>query len=63
MGKTAAVPHVLRTKIEEPTYVKQFPVPAAHLALIHQEVDELLRLGAIQEDYSSIARTTAQFSL
>ncbi len=63
MGKTAAVPHFLRPKIKEPAYVKQFPIPAAHLAFIHQEVNELLRLGAIQEDYFSIARTTAQFSL
>ncbi len=53
LEKMAAVPHVLRPKTEESAYVKQFPIPAAHLTFIHQQVDELLRLGAIQEDYSS----------
>ncbi len=53
MGRTDAVPHILRPKSEEPAYVKQFPIPAAHLTFIYQQVDELLRLGAIREDYSS----------
>ena len=34
MGHSAAVPHVLRPKSEEPAYVKQFPIPAAHLHFI-----------------------------
>ncbi len=33
VGKTAAVPHVLRPKTEEPAYVKQFPIPAAPVVL------------------------------
>ncbi len=31
MGRTTAVPHILRPKTEEPAYVKQFSIPAAHL--------------------------------
>ncbi len=53
MRKTGVVPRVLRPKTEEPAYVKQLPIPAAHLTFIYQQVDELLRLGAIREDYSS----------
>ncbi len=53
MGKTDAVPHVLCPKTEGPAYVKQFPIPTAHLTFIYQQVNELLRLGAIREDYSS----------
>ncbi len=41
-NRTAAVPCVLRPKTEEPAfYVKQFPIPAAHLTFIYQQVDEL----------------------
>ncbi len=47
------LPHVLRSKTEDPTYVKQFPIPAAHLTFFYQQVDKLLRLGAIREDYST----------
>ena len=54
MGKMDTVPHVLRPKTEEHAYVKQFPIPAAHLTFIYQQVDKLLRLGAIQEEYSSL---------
>ncbi len=53
MGRTNAVPHVLRSKKEDPMYVKQFPIPAAHLTFIYQQGDKLLRLGAIREDYST----------
>ena len=53
MGRTDTVPYFLRPKTEEPTYVKQFPIPAAHLTFNYQQVDELLRLGAIQEYYYS----------
>ncbi len=53
-SRTAAVSRVLRPKTEEPaSCVKQFPIPAAHLTFIYQQVDELFHLGAIQEDYSS----------
>ncbi len=54
MGRTDAIPHIIRPKSEEPAYVKQFPKPAAHLTFIYQQVDKLLRLGAIRENYSSL---------
>ncbi len=53
MGRSAAVPHVLRPKSEEPAYVKQFPIPAAHLHFINEQIDKLLALGAIREDWAS----------
>ncbi len=46
-GRTITVPNVPSPKTEELAYVKQFPIPAAHLAFIYQQVDELLRLGPI----------------
>ncbi len=45
MGRTNIVPHVLRPKTEEPTYVKQFPIPAAHFTFIYLQVEELPCLG------------------
>ncbi len=42
MRKTDAVPHVLRPKTKEPTYIRQFPTPAAHLTFIYQQEDEFL---------------------
>ncbi len=53
MERTDAVPNIPRRKTEQPAYVKQFPRPAAHLTFIYQQVNELLRFGAIREDYSS----------
>ncbi len=53
MGRSNAVPHVLRPKSEEPAYVKQFPIPAAHLHFINEQIDKLLALGAIREDWAS----------
>ncbi len=53
MGRSAAVPHALRPKSEEPAYVKQFPIPAAHLHFINEQIDKLLALGAIKEDWDS----------
>ncbi len=47
MGRSQAVPHVLRPKTGEPAYVKQFPIPAAHLHFINEQIDKLLALGAI----------------
>ncbi len=49
MGRSNAVPHVLRPKSEEPAHVKQFPIPAAHLNFIKEQIDKLLALGAIRE--------------
>ncbi len=46
MGRSAAVPHVLRPKSEEPAYVKQFPILVAHLHFINKQIDKLLALGA-----------------
>ncbi len=51
MGHWDAVPHKLRTKSDEPAYVKQFPIPAAHL--IFEQIDKLLALGVIREDWAS----------
>ena len=53
MGHSAAVPHALRPKSEEPAYVKQFPISAAHLHFINEQIDKLLALGAIREDWAS----------
>lgn len=53
MGRSSAVPHVLRPKTCEPAYVKQFPIPAAHLHFINEQIDKLLALGAIKEDWVS----------
>ena len=53
MRRSAAVPHLLRPKSEEPAYVKQFPIPAAHLHFINEQIDKLLALGAIREDWAS----------
>ncbi len=53
MGRSSAVPHLLRPKSEEPVYVKQFPIPAAHLHFINEQIDKLLALGAIGEDWVS----------
>ncbi len=49
MGRSAAVPHLLQPKSEEPPYVKQFPIPAAHLHFINEQINKLLALGAIRE--------------
>ena len=38
MGRSTAVPHVLRLKTGEPAYVKQFPIPAAHLHFINEQI-------------------------
>ncbi len=54
MGCSAAVPHLLRPKSEEPAYVKQFPILAAHLHFINEEIDKLFALGAIREDWASL---------
>ncbi len=48
-----AVPHLLRPKSEEPAYIKQFPIPAAHLHFINEQINKLLVLGAIREDWAS----------
>ncbi len=53
MGRSSAVPHLLRPKSEKPAYVKQFPIPAAHLYFINEQIDKLLALGAIREDFAS----------
>ncbi len=53
MSRSTAVPHVLRPKTGEPAYVKQFPIPAAHLHFINEQIDKLLALGAIREDWVS----------
>ncbi len=53
MGRSNAVPHVLRPKSEKPAYVKQFPIPAPHLHFINEQIDNLLALGAIREDWAS----------
>ncbi len=53
MGRSNAVPHVLRPKSEEPAYVKQFPIPAPHLHFINDQIDKLLALGAIRENWAS----------
>ncbi len=53
MGRSAAVPPILRPKSEEPAYVKQFPIPAAHLHFINEQIIKLLSLGAIREDWVS----------
>ena len=53
MGHSNAVPHVFRPKSEEPAYVKQFPIPAAHLHFINEQIDKLLALEAIREDWAS----------
>ena len=53
MGHSATVPHVLRPKSEEPAYVKQFPIPAGNLHFINEQIDKLLALGAIREDWAS----------
>ncbi len=41
-------------KTKEPAYFNQFPILEAHLTFIYQQVDELLCLRAIREDYSSM---------
>ncbi len=51
MGRSTGVPHVLRLKKGEPAYVKQFPIPAAHLYFINEQIDKLHALGAIREDW------------
>ncbi len=51
MGRSSAVPHVLRPKTEEPAYVKQFKIPAAHLHFINEQIYKLLLLGAMKEDW------------
>ncbi len=53
LGRSNAVPHVLRPKSEEPAYVKEFPIPAAHLHFINEQIDKLLALEAIREDWAS----------
>ena len=54
MGHSSAVPHLLRPKSEEPAHVKKFPIPAAHLHFINEQIDKLLALGAIREDWASL---------
>ncbi len=34
--------------------MKQFPIPAAHLHFINEQIDKLLSLGAIREDCLSL---------
>ncbi len=53
LSVAAAVPHILCPKSEEPAYVKQFPILAAHLHFINEQIDKLLLLGAIKEDWVS----------
>ncbi len=53
MERSNAVPHVLHPKSEKPAYVKQFPIPASHLHFINEQIDKLLALGAIREDWAS----------
>ncbi len=53
MGRSNAVPHVLHPKSEELAYVKKFPIPAPHLHFINEQIDKLLALGAIREDWAS----------
>ncbi len=53
MGRSAAVPHLLQPKSEEPVYVKQFPIPAGHLHFINKQINKLLALGTIREDWAS----------
>ncbi len=36
MGRSTSVPHILRPKTGEEAYVKQFPIPAAHLHFINE---------------------------
>ncbi len=51
MRRSEAVPHILRPKSDVPAYVKQFPIPAAHLHFINEQIDKLLSLRAIKEDW------------
>ncbi len=53
MGRSSAVPNLLRPKSEKPAYVKQFPILAAHLHFINEQIDKLLALGGIREDWAS----------
>ncbi len=58
MGRSSAVPHILRPKTDEPAYMKQFPIPAVHLHFINEQIDKLLALWVIKEDWVSPHNST-----
>jgi two-component sensor histidine kinase len=53
LGRCNAVPHKLSPRSEEPIFRKQFPLPLAQMSFVNKTVDDLLRVKAIQPDYSS----------
>ena len=44
--------HTIKTKTEDPSYRKQFPIPEAHRSGLEEQVNEWLKMGLIQPSRS-----------
>ena len=52
LGRADAVTHKVRLKTEQPVHVKQFKIPWAHMNLVNEHADELLKKGCIEPSRS-----------
>jgi hypothetical protein len=48
LGHCSLVQHTIHTSSEEPMYRKQFPIPSAHISVIHDHVSAWLKNGIIE---------------
>jgi hypothetical protein len=48
LGLCPKMPHDIELKSREPVYVKQFPIPEAHMADIKSQLAEWLKLGVVE---------------
>jgi predicted aspartyl protease len=48
LGRTDTMEHPVDTRHSDPAYTKQFPIPAAHMDLIKENLRQWLKLGLIE---------------
>ena len=52
LGRCGAVKHDVRMRTDEPIHHKQYRIPMAHRAFVHEQVDGLLKKGVIEPSMS-----------